>query len=256
MYKGIPLRECDARDERYVLLSLRSMRLTIYLALALAATAAHPDNTLSVEEREQGWSLLFDGQSLDRWRTYQDDVVAEQWHVAEGELRLSGGGGGDLITREKYTNFELQLEWQISARGNSGIFILADESAKRIYVNAPEIQILDDARHPDNQLANHRSGSLYDLVAAPHESLLPAGDWNHARVRVANRVLSVWHNGHHVTTIDLDDKPWRKLVEASKFAQWQGFGRNERGHIGLQDHGDPVSFKNIKILALDASVER
>lgn len=193
------------------------------------------------------WQPIFNGDNLEGWRTYQKESANDQWVALDGELRLLGRGGGDLIYDTKFEDFEVSIDWQISEGGNSGIFFLADESADRIYFNAPEVQILDDARHPDRKLATHRSGSLYDMIASPAESQKPAGDWNSTRVRVVNKELSIWHNGHLVTQMDIGSNDWNTLVANSKFKNWQGFGRNTKGYIGLQDHGDPVAFKNIKI---------
>lgn len=219
------------------------------LPLLLSASWARADQ-LTPEEKAAGWSLLFDGQSLDQWRTYREPAPGPQWQAVNGELVLIGRGGGDLITKDVWGNFELRLDWKISAGGNSGVFILADETTDYIFVKAPEIQILDDARHPDNKLATHRSGSLYDLVAAPPESQLPAETWNQLIVRHENGHLQVWQNDVQTVDIRIGGDRWQALVAASKFADWTGFGTLTAGHIGLQDHGDPVAFRNLKIRPL------
>ena len=197
------------------------------------------------------WQPIFNGIDLSGWRNYQKEDASDQWVVANGELKLLGRGGGDLIYDTIYEHFELTIDWQISTGGNSGIFFLADERAERIYFNAPEIQILDDARHPDRELATHRSGSLYDMIAAPAASQKPAGEWNTTRIKLLKKVLSIWHNDHLVTEIEIGSETWRTLVANSKFKNWSGFGQNPSGYIGLQDHGDPVAFKNIKVRVLE-----
>jgi hypothetical protein len=218
---------------------------------SIAISDNPPDNTLSGAERDEGWQLLFDGQSLDQWRTYGQQAAGSEWQVQKGQIVLTQRGGGDLISRKSFKNFELQLQWKIAEGGNSGIFFHADESELPIYVHAAEIQILDDARHPDNKKANRRSGSLYDLIAAPPTSQKPAGAWNHVFISYHNGHLQTWQNEVQTVDINLHSKAFMQLVADSKFADWPGFAENVEGHIGLQDHGDVVSFKNLKIRVLD-----
>ena len=216
----------------------------------LAAETSEIDNQLSPEEQSAGWALLFDGKSMEQWRSYGKADVAPAWQIQNNAIVMTSRGGGDLITRETWQNFELSLEWNISEGGNSGIFFLADESDKPIYVHAPEIQILDDKRHPDNKKANRRSGSLYDLVASPPAAQKPAGEWNQVILVHVNGHLTVWQNAVLSVDIALGSARWNDLVARSKFADWSGFGEQPLGHIGLQDHGDQVSFKNLKIRTL------
>ena len=222
-------------------------------ATSIADSAPPPDNTLSEAERDAGWQLLFDGQSLEQWRTYGEQMTRPAWQIQDGAIVLTQRGGGDLITREAFENFELKLQWKIAEGGNSGIFFNADESELPIYVHAAEIQILDDARHQDNKQANRRSGSLYDLIAAPPASQKPAGSWNDVVISHQNGHLQTWQNGVQTVDIDLRSKAFKQLVAGSKFADWPGFAENTDGYIGLQDHGDVVSFKNLKIRTLDGA---
>ncbi len=214
--------------------------------IALGASA-QPDNELSAEEQAAGWQLLFDGESLEHWRSYGKPDVDPRWQIRDGAIVLDKRGGGDLITRQAWRNFELQLEWQIAEGGNSGIFFLADESSKPIFVHAPEVQILDNERHRDNKRANRRSGSLYDLVAAPPASQKPAGEWNRVTIVHVDGHLVVRQNGVETVNIHIGGERWNELVADSKFADWPGFGEVTSGHIGLQDHGDRVAFRNLKI---------
>ena len=247
---------------------MRTLRAAIYRSCTLVCLAAAallvpatsiadavppPDNTLSEAERDAGWHLLFDGQSLEQWRTYGEQTTRSAWQIQDGAIVLTQRGGGDLITREAFENFELKLQWKIAEGGNSGIFFNADESELPIYVHAAEIQILDDARHPDNKQANRRSGSLYDLIAAPPASQKPAGAWNDVVISHQNGHLQTWQNGVQTVEIDLRSKAFKQLVAGSKFADWPGFAENTDGYIGLQDHGDVVSFKNLKIRTLDGA---
>ncbi len=224
--------------------------LLFSLLPAVTAMAAESHNQLTAEEEAAGWQLLFDGESLEHWRTYQKPAPNLQWQAIDGELVLTRGGGGDLLSRDTWGNFELHLEWKISEGGNSGIFFLADEARQRIYYQSPEIQILDDARHSDNQVDTHRSGSLYDLIAAPPESQKPAGAWNTVVISHLKGHLQVWQNTVQTVDIRIGGERWNELVRNSKFADWDGFGTLTDGHFGLQDHGDRVSFRNLKVRSL------
>jgi len=230
-------------------LALTTLFLMLCSLLNLACAAT--DNQLSASEREQGWTLLFNGQDLSQWRNFKHDALHSGWQINEGAMHLSAGGAGDILSRASYRDFELQLEWKIAEGGNSGIFILVDESGQYIYSHAPEVQILDNAKHSDNKIDSHRSGSLYDMVAAHPSSFKPAGQWNQVRIKLQDDLLQVWQNQVCTTSIVLGSSTWQKLVAASKFATWPGFGEQRSGHIGLQDHGDKVWFKNIKIRELN-----
>lgn len=216
-----------------------------------SAVTAAADNQLSPEEQSQGWQLLFDGSSLSQWRNYQQDGLSPLWEVDNGAMKLSAGGGGDILSKTSYGDFDLKLEWKIAQGGNSGILILVDEDGKFIYSHAPEIQILDNERHSDSKIDSHRSGSLYDMVAAHPSAFKPAGQWNQVRIRLQDDLLQVWQNKVMTTTLVLGSSTWDTLLANSKFANWQGFAKARSGHIGLQDHGDTVWFKSIKIKALD-----
>lgn len=227
----------------------RSVFIVLCLLLPPAVSAEN-HNQLTSAEAAAGWVLLFDGESLDQWRTYRKPAPGLPWQSIDGELTLTQRGGGDLITKQTWADFELKLEWKISEGGNSGVFILASEESVPIYVRAPEIQILDDARHADNKLDTHRSGSLYDMIAAPAESQRDAGAWNQMTVLHNGGELKIWQNDVLVADIRIGGERWNQLVAASKFADWEGFGANASGHIGLQDHGDRVSFRNLIIRSL------
>ncbi len=217
----------------------------ILLLLGVWALLAIPARA----EQEPGWESLFDGASMAAWRNYGKQDIDEDWIIEDGAMVMLGGGG-DLITRENYADFELELEWWVEEGGNSGIFFLADESSLPIYVHAPEIQILDNARHRDRHQPDRRSGSLYDLIAAPAASQKPAQSWNTVRIRFAGGHLESWQNGVKTVDIRLGSPRWQHLLSQSKFADWKGFGENREGHIGLQDHGDRVAFRNLRIRRL------
>ncbi|MCF2825486.1 glycosyl hydrolase [Pseudoalteromonas sp. HM-SA03] len=224
--------------------------LTLALAVSCAACASTTDNQLSPQEQQAGWQLLFDGKDMSQWRNFKSDGLSSQWQVKDGAMTLTQGGGGDILTKKQYQNFELQLDWKISKKGNSGIFVLADEKGGAIYSHAPEIQILDNKEHPDNKIDSHLAGSIYDLFAAPSTAHKPAEAWNQVRIKLQDSHLQVWQNGVSTTSIVIGSTTWNALVKNSKFATWQGFAEGKKGHIGLQDHGDKVWFKNIKIKEL------
>jgi len=228
----------------------------VTLSLFLMPPAnAHPDNTLSQQEEAEGWRLLFDGEDMSQWRNFKSDGISPLWVVEDGAMTLTGNGGGDLVTRSQFHNYELVLDWKIAQAGNSGILILADEKGDQVYSHAPEVQILDNERHSDNKFANRLAGSVYDLIASPTESHRPAGQWNHARMILEDRRLQLWQNGIFVTDIQIGGEQWLQLVAGSKFNGWPGFGENLQGHIGLQDHGDRVQFRNLKIREIKLSAD-
>lgn len=222
-----------------------------FLLCLPVASFAGEHNVLTTAEREAGWKLLFDGESLDAWRNYGREDVDGGWRVENGEIVLAEPGAGDIITRETWADFELALDWRISEGGNSGIFILADETDAPIYHSAPEIQILDNERHSDGEIDSHRSGSLYDLVAAHPSAQKPAGEWNTVRIKLEEGLLNIWQNGVPTTTLVIGSSAWDTLLANSKFADWDAFAASPAGHIGLQDHGDRVWFRNVKIRRLD-----
>ena len=222
-------------------------------------------NQLSQKEKEEGWELLFDGQSTEGWRGYNKDSFPSQgWVVEDGALKVQGSGageagnGGDIIYDEEFKDFELSLEWKVSEGGNSGIFYLAEEvEGEPIYTSAPEMQILDNERHPDARLGkdgNRQAGSLYDLIPADPQNAKPAGEWNKASILVYRGTVVHNQNGENVLEYHLWTDQWEEMVKDSKFKDWERFlnagGEDRKGYIGLQDHGDDVWFRNIKIKRL------
>lgn len=205
-----------------------------------------PANTLTEAERQVGWRLLFDGESLDGWRGFGRDAPLEGWAAVDGTLARVGPGG-DIITDEQFENFELSVEWRVEEAGNSGIFYLASEDVDRIFESAPEMQVLDDDGHADGQSPLMSAGSNYALHPAPRGVVRPVGQWNEARIVVRDRQVEHWLNGERIVEYELGSEDWVRRVAESKFAEWPTYGQARRGHIGLQDHGDPVWFRNIKL---------
>jgi hypothetical protein len=210
-------------------------------------------NHLSRDEKKEGWKLLFDGKSTKGWHVFQKQgVMNPQWKIEEGTLTLAGKGGGDICTDEEFENFDLSLEWKISPKGNSGIFfnVSEDTSYKAVWKTGPEMQILDDEGHPDGKFPKHRAGANYDLSIPLVKSVRAVGEWNHVRILVNQGNVSYYLNGQLTTKYTLWSPEWEKLVKESKFKDMPGYGQIRKGKIALQDHGDQVWFRNIKIKPL------
>ncbi len=226
-------------------------------------------NQLSKKEAEEGWKLLFDGNTMEHWRGYCKEDVPGAWIIEDGTIHIQGSGkgeagasdGGDIITKNTYRNFELSLEWKVSEGGNSGIFYLAREICGNdsvpgdpIYKSSPEMQILDNEKHPDAKLGkdgNRQAGALYDLIPATPQNAKPAGEWNHVKITVYKGTVIHRMNGENVVEYHLWTDDWNKMCAESKFKDWENFiNTAEEGYIGLQDHGDDVWFRNIKIKEL------
>jgi len=219
------------------------------------------DNILSEKEKTDGWQLLFDGQSTKGWHKYGGEPVGSAWKIADHKLYLDISnkvngkveGGGDIVTDEEFENFHLKLRWKISKNGNSGIMFYVNEDTakyKRSYETGPEMQVLDNDGHPDAKIIKHRAGDLYDLISCSKETVKHAGKWNLAEIKCVNGKLDFYLNGKNVVSTMLWDDNWKKMVAASKFKQWPGFGTFKKGRICLQDHDNMVWYRNIKIRRL------
>ncbi|WP_146904152.1 3-keto-disaccharide hydrolase [Adhaeribacter aerolatus] len=238
---------------------MAAFALAICLSYTLLAQAKKPagktDNALTKAEKAAGWTLLFDGKSMDQWRGFRKDNVPTVWQVEDGAIALTGKGGGDIITKNQYENYELMLDWKISEGGNSGIIynVSEDPQYKATYHTGPEMQVLDDERHPDakqGKNGNRQAGSNYDMIPLSTPAVKPAGQWNTVRLVVNKGHVEHWLNGKKVVEYQLGSPEWEAMVKGSKFAAMPGYGRIKKGHIALQDHGDKVWYKNIKIRQL------
>ena len=220
-------------------------------------------NHLSETEKQLGWRYLFDGNSLGHFRNYNQKTLGKRWQVVDGTLYFAGrtpqdqgwqteDGGDIIITPAPVENFELSLEWKVQKAGNSGIFYQVYEhpSLEFPFLSGTEMQILDNAYHPDGQIPTHRAGDNYDLIKSRFVTALPAMQWNHARIKMHNGKVEHWLNGYLVTQADMNSQHWQELVANSKFKDWPHFAKHSKGHILLQDHGDKVWFRNIKIRGL------
>jgi len=221
-------------------------------------------NSLNQAEKDDGWVLLFDGKTSDGWRGYKLDHFPDGWQIVDGTIHMIGSGrgeagakeGGDIMYDKEFQNFTLSLEWKISEGGNSGIFYLGQEELDYIWKTAPEMQVLDNDKHPDAKLGkdgNRQAGSLYDLIPAKPQNAKPVGEWNQIEITVYKGTVVHKQNGEVVVEYHLWTPEWNEMVAGSKFP-----GLNEKwadvaskGYFGLQDHGDDVWFRNIKIKELD-----
>ena len=242
-------------DEAHLIPARRTVAHTL-LVLALippslvpagcARGQAVPEGATSVGE----WTNLLDG-SASVWRGYRMDSLPSGWRFDAATSELTrASGGGDIITRAQYGDFEMDLEWKVGTGGNSGIFYRATEGTDIIYKNAAEMQILDNAGHRDGRNALTSTGSSYGLYAPGADVSRPVGEWNQVRIVAIGPHIEHWLNGTKVVQYEMGSAEWRARVQATKFSQWPAYGQSRSGHIGLQDHGDVVWFRNIRIREL------
>ncbi len=207
-------------------------------------------NILTPGELSSGWRLLFDGKTTGGWRGYRSTGMPAGWRVVDGALTRVEPAS-DIVTEEQFRNFDLSLEWKLTTAGaNSGIFYRATEGADQIYFSGPEMQVLDDDVHPDGKSQLTSAGAAYGLYPAPRGAVKPLGQWNTARIVVDNDHVVHWLNGVKMADYVLGSADWQDRVRRSKFAKWSDYGKARQGHIGLQEHGNPVAFRNIKVRVL------
>ncbi|OAV71219.1 hypothetical protein Barb4_00800 [Bacteroidales bacterium Barb4] len=223
----------------------------------------------------EGWISIFDGTSFNGWRGYNREDMPAAWTIEDNSIKIQGSGngeagakdGGDIIFAHKFKNFELEMEWKVGKGSNSGIFYLAQEvDGEPIYISAPECQVLDNENHPDAKLGvdgNRKSSSLYDMIPADPQNSKPFGEWNKVKIVCFKGTVIHYQNDEQVLEYHLWTKAWENLLMESKFKQGsKDFpvayellsncgGPNKEGFIGLQDHGDDVWFRNIKVKVLD-----
>jgi hypothetical protein len=229
-----------------------------------SAAQAPAFNTLTEAEKQDGWQLLFDGTNLDQWRgAYLDSLPAKGWRVENGEIIVQETGGaestfgGDLVTKAQYAEFELKFEFMLTDSANSGVkyFVVEHQPKPAGSAFGLEFQVLDDAKHPDAKKGrdgNRTIGSLYDLMTAQGKTVNPLGQWNHGHIIVKGKQVEHWLNGAKVIAYERGSEAFRALVAQSKYAAPEynkngRFGEAEKGHLLLQDHGDEVHYRNLKI---------
>ena len=198
------------------------------------------------------WTVLFDGTSLDAWRGYRRDDVPSAWRIEDGALAFVPGAsdGGDIVTRDQFGDFELELEWRVAPGANSGIFYRALETQSYIFETAAEMQVLDNDGHADGGSPLTSAGSNFGLYAAEPDVTKPIGEWNVARIVARGSHVEHWLNGTKLLEYEQGSDDWKARVANSKFAAWPEYGKSVTGHIGLQDHGDTVWYRNIRIRPL------
>ena len=220
-----------------------------WAATGAVTLAPEPLNSLSAVEQQEGFVSLFDGRTPSSWRAYRGEALpAKGWTVRDAAIvHEAGGGGGDLVSTAEYGDFDFRFVFRIAPKGNSGVMWHVTESNDTSYMSGPEYQVLDDLGSvPD---AMHGVGALYDLVAPQAPRVLPAGQWNDGRIVVHQGRVQHWLNGALVVDAPCRGPEWERLVAGSKFRDWP-FGRAERGRLCLQDHGDEVAFRNLRIKEL------
>ena len=217
----------------------------------LEQRAARNRDRLSPEERAAGFRRLFDGESFADWHGYGGSDLNRRWRIRNGvvEIREHGSGEADLVTDQRFENFELRLEWRVSEGGNSGVMFNVAETPEysKPYHTGPEVQILDNRGHGDGQHLARRAGDLYDLAGNNDDTTRPVGEWNESRLQVENGMVRHWLNGQMTFEVQMWTEAWDDMVANSKFSDWAGFGTYRSGHIVLQDHGEVVAFRNIRI---------
>jgi len=208
-------------------------------------------NTLTEEEKAQGWRLLFDGKATEGWIGFRKDHVPDGWQAQDGCL-VRVEKAGDIVTEAMFDNFELALEWKISEAGNSGIFFRVTDKHDTVWQTGHEMQIIDNDRHPDGRNPMTMVNSCYALYPPKDDKdyCVPVGEWNQVRILADGGHVEYWCNGEKVVEYDIGSEDWTRRVGDSKFAEFEGFGVKPRGRIALQDHGDRVAFRNIKIRPL------
>jgi len=203
------------------------------------------------------WKVLFAGKSTDAWRGFRRDYFPSKcWAIEKGSLRTIAGCDEadriDLVTKDKYQNFELELEWRVAPGSNSGVVYLVSEDEDQTWKTGPEMQVLDDEKHPDGKNPKTSAGALFALIAPTNKTLLPVGQYNKARILIRNNHVEHWLNGKQILEYDLGSDTLKSLVAQSKFKDYPRFARNKEGYVALQYHGDEVWYRNIRIRALPA----
>lgn len=232
------------------------------VVLSITSVCAQKPNSLTSQEKKDGWVLMFNGKDFTGWRQCNGTVMPKNWVVEDNAMKVftgegkqpgSGAGGDILYSDKKFKNFEVSIDWKASKMANSGIFFNVREvTGQPIYYASPEIQVLDNVDATDNKIASHLAGSLYDMIAADPKTVHPAGEWNTIIIKVDNGKVTHTQNGVKVLEYTLWTSEWDTLVANSKFKTFPGFieGISKEGFIGLQDHGYSVWFRNIKIREL------
>jgi hypothetical protein len=244
---------------RRIFISQASLMALFLMASVSRAADDAAQNTLTDKEKADGWKLLFDGKTTKAWHQYKGKGVGDRWKAVDGTLALmhkGGKEGGDIITDENFGNFELAIDWKVTPGANSGIMYRVSEKEDAPYYTGPEYQILDNAKHEDGKNPKTSAASCYALYAPTKDVCKPVGEWNHARILVKDNHVEHWLNDVKVVEYDFGSKDWKDRVAASKFKDLKNFGAMKKGGIDLQDHGDDVAYRNIKVRVLGDKPDR
>ena len=201
---------------------------------------------MSGSAAQAGWVSLFDGKTISHWRGFKQTTVPDGWQVVDGAITRVAEGT-DLVSKEQYDNFEFEFEWKVPPGGNSGVMFRVGEDLDATYHTGPEYQILDDAKHADGKDPLTSAGSNYALHARSKPMAKPVGEWNQGRLLVNGSHVEHWLNGVKVVEYELGTPAWTALVQASKFKEWPQYGTRKTGHLVLQDHGDRVQYRNLRV---------
>lgn len=243
----------------FVLMSLTLGCASVVFGQGIPPGSPHSDQAggLSAAERAEGWTMLFDGSSTDHWRGFKQESFPEKgWVIEHGTLRhVAGKGGGDIITRDQYGDFDFRFEWKVAPGANSGVMYRVGEDDAPTWRTGPEYQVLDNAGHHDGKNVKTSAGALYALIAAYRDVTKPAGQWNRARIIIKAGHVEHWTNGVKVLEYEWAGDDVKKLIADSKFAAMPKFMTKDKGFIALQDHGDDVWYRNIRIRDLSDAKE-
>lgn len=234
-----------------LMLPLLCLNIFVYNSQSQISKEANLINKLSEKEIADGWILLFDGKTTNGWRNFMENKVGEGWQVDNGILVALGKGGdlgGDIITIDRYEDFELSIDWAISKGGNSGIFYhVLEGTYPTVYASGPEYQIIDDEGYPDPLEDWQKTGADYAMYNPSDKTLKPVGEFNNSRIKVVDKKVEYWLNGKKVVEYELWSDDWKNRVQSNKWKDYPGYGLARNGYIGLQDHGSVAKFRNIKV---------
>jgi hypothetical protein len=232
-------------------LFLACLAIFAMAAIGNLSNAAETTGQDGAKEKKEGFAPMVTDSSHDGWIGYSQKEWPKGWEVADGELHRAGSSG-DLMTEKEYADFDFRFEWKISEGGNSGVLYRVKPAMTPAYYTGPEYQVLDNARHADGKSPLTSAGSIYGLYAPAKDVAKPAGEWNEGRITIDHNRVSHYLNGQKVAEAELGSEDWNNGVAKSKFALWPQFGKIARGHIVLQDHGNEVWYRNLRIKELAA----
>ena len=249
---------------------MKNIAQVAVLALLILGCKENKKNDAAKEEvvvesemtpSDDEWTMIFDGETFDGWHEYLKQDVSDNWKIEDGAMVLYPPESREnkeqfnIVTDDTFTDFVLSLDWKISEAGNSGVMwgVEEIEDLGQPYLTGPEVQVLDNEKHPDGKNGtSHQSGALYDMVSPSEDATKPVGEWNTMVITINHKTNegNVVLNGVEVVDFPVNDPEWKEMVANSKFADWEHFAKYPTGKIALQDHGNGVAFRNIKIKEL------